>query len=215
MQLFFDLDGTLLDVRLRYTRAHQAALRSLGRSSLGGAEYWRRKWLGWSEPKIVAGLGLNTFERQCYQRRRIELLEDPEFLALDRLQPEVAETRRRLGQDGHELVLVTMRHQRGRLCDQLHGLGLHPVFTTILTPWRPGCSPALAKAAAIARYRQGREGPALVIGDSEADGKAARKLGLPFFALSSGMRDERLLQELHPVQLSLRIDSLVFYISGD
>jgi phosphoglycolate phosphatase len=196
--VFFDLDGPLLDVSGRYVALHQEVLAELGLRGLPGPTYWQRKRARCPEESILAEIGMAA-HADAYVRRRLALIETPEYLAHDRPWPWVHGTLARLGAAG-PLVLVTARASRPLLLKQLDRLGLAPFFHEVLsTPAGPRVDDQ--KAVLIRAYlaRHGHPpGGHWMVGDTEADVGAGRLTGLRTAAVLSGIRNREWLVRAEP-----------------
>ena len=192
--LFFDLDGPLLDVSPRYVALHDALL---GPAALAGPIYWERKRAACPEETILGDLGIR--DPAPLIQRRLERIETPEYLALDRVWPWTRATLTRLESAG-PFVMVTARACRPLLLEQLDRLGLSTFFEEILsTP--AGRRVDEQKAELIRDYlTQHRLEPAghWMIGDTEADVGAGRLVGLRTVAVLSGIRNRELLLRANP-----------------
>jgi phosphoglycolate phosphatase len=210
MILFFDLDGPLLDVSPRYIALHRALL---GESGLSGAAYWERKRAARPEETILAEI--NAMDRTLYFRRRLELIETPEYLVHDRPWPWAHAILARLS-TAHPLVLVTARSRRPLLLEQLARLGLASFFHEVLST-AAGQRVDEQKAALMRDYliRHGlpHEGHA-IIGDTEADIGAGRLLGLRTVAVLSGIRNRELLLRAEPDYLLSDIRELPLIVES-
>jgi phosphoglycolate phosphatase len=196
--LFFDLDGPLLDVSGRYLALHHALLGELGLRGLPGTTYWDRKRAVCPEDRILAEIGAAE-HAEVYCRRRLALIETPEYLAHDRPWPWASSILSRLKAD-FPLVLVTARADRTLLLQQLDRLNLAPFFDEVLsTP--AGRRVDEQKAALIRAYLERHGQPSAgcwMIGDTEADIGAGRLLGLRTAAVLSGIRTRELLLRAEP-----------------
>ncbi len=202
MALFFDLDGPLLDVRPRYVQLHHDLLGRLGARGMPAADYWRRKRAAVPEERILEELGLpHLAPAYCAERQR--LIETAEYLALDQPWPWAAGVLSRLSRRW-PLVLVTARGCRDLLLWQLERLGLTPYFAAVLSE-AAGADVAGQKARLIRGYLESQGGPAGrglgMVGDTEADVGAGRRLGLVAAAVLSGIRDEAHLAACGPDHL--------------
>jgi phosphoglycolate phosphatase len=194
MILFFDLDGPLLDVSPRYIALHRALL---GEASLSGPAYWEHKRAARPEEMILAEV--SETDRSLYLRRRLELLETPEYMAHDRPWPWTHAVLAHLSA-AMPLVLVTARSRRSLLLEQLDRLGLacffHEVLSTAAGPRVDEQKAALIRDY-LQRHRLPHEGHT-IIGDTEADIGAGRLLGLRTVAVLSGIRNRELLLRAEP-----------------
>jgi phosphoglycolate phosphatase len=192
--LFLDLDGPLLDVSPRYVALHQALLAGTSVTPMPGPQYWQRKRAACPEEAILAELGVA--DPAPYVRRRLELIETPNYLTLDRRWPWVRAVLAHMSRVA-PLVLVTARSCRPLLLGQLDRLGLAPFFTEVLsTP--AGGRVDQQKAAIIGESLDRHDtapGNCWMVGDTEADVGAGRLAGVRTAAVLSGIRDrERLLR---------------------
>src|SRR5262245_49497265 len=86
MMVFFDLDGPLLDVSLRYQLLHRDLVEAMGGTPMPADSYWARKRSRCSEASILEEIGASALER-TYSRRRLELIETDNYLQHDRPWP--------------------------------------------------------------------------------------------------------------------------------
>jgi phosphoglycolate phosphatase len=210
--LFFDLDGPILDVSPRYVALHNALLEEFGVRGMDGNLYWQRKRAVCSEEAILEELGVRNSAAE-YVRRRLELIETRPFLACDRPWPWTASVLTAL-MKRNTLILVTARGQRGALVDQLTHLDSRRYFQEILsTP--AGQNVGQQKAALIRDYLDRMRPPPgdhWMIGDTEADIDAGKRLGLITVAVLSGIRDEKHLRAAGPDHLLNDIRDLSFVL---
>jgi phosphoglycolate phosphatase len=210
--LFFDLDGPLLDVSARYVALHHALLEAVGARGMEGNRYWQCKRALRSEEAILEELGASEHVPH-YVPRRLDLIETEPYLAHDRPWPWAIPVLTSL-MEHHLLVIVTARAQRPALIDQLARFDLRRFFQEILsTP--AGRHVGEQKAGLIREYldRHGRP-PAghWMIGDTEADIDAGKRLGFKTAAVLSGIRDEEHLRAAGPDHLLNDIRELSFLL---
>jgi phosphoglycolate phosphatase len=198
MTFFFDLDGPILDVSPRYVALHHDLLAEVGVRGMPGGLYWRRKRARVSEAQILRELGAPE-HATGYERRRLELIESPNYLALDRCWPCVEKV---LGEltDRHEMVLVTARANRPALLEELDRLGVTRFFGEVLSiPAGHGVD--RQKAGLINDYlRKNGQSPDgnWIVGDTEADIGAGRLVGLFTAGVLCGIRDREWLAAARP-----------------
>ena len=189
MTLFFDLDGPLLDVSPRHVALHRELMDEIGIRGMSDELYWRRKRARVPEDLILAELGASEHAPH-YLRRRLELIETPEYLAHDRCWPWVGEVLNELA-DRHHLVLVTVRTHRPALLEELERLNLTRFFREILSvPSEHYVDRQKADLIEdfLQRHRQLPQGNWMV-GDTEVDIDAGRIVGLLTAAVLCGIRD--------------------------
>ena len=194
--IYFDLDGTLIDVRNRHYAAYADAIRSLGLAPLGEASYWQRRRGGASSAELTE----DEAARARFLEGFIERIEQPSYLSMDEIIPGAIEALDAL-HASYALVLVTLRRHRAALHVQLARLGLAHRFDAVLSPGREGAS----KASLIRAALLPSDG-SIVVGDSEADVETARTLRLTAICVTTGVRDRTFLRALAP---DLLIDSVM------
>lgn len=190
--LFFDLDGTLLDVQARYYQLYCDLAEKDSTSMLTSDAYWELKRKRLPEPEILERSGFRgPVER--YVHMRTDRIEDRDYLARDTLQPGAREVLADLRRD-YELVLVTLRRSGDNLEWQLRELGLGDLLHRVLR----GLGDEHAKASLIANGGVPYGSDDLWIGDTEVDLRAAALLGIRCAAVLSGIRDQPLLTRENP-----------------
>lgn len=180
MRIGLDLDGTLLDSRLRHRLALQksAAELSLPISDEVVDAYFRWKCDGLRGVAALRRLGLCHAEALAH--KWIELIETEDLLASDGLYPDTLPALDSMA-DANQFFLVTARHDESAARRQIARLGLSPRLENCIVVDAAGAGPTKAQAA---------RGFSLdaVVGDTEADLQWADDLGVAFFASSFGFR---------------------------
>lgn len=195
MQIFINLDGTLLDVRARYYAVYSDLLRQSGLRAFDPATYWSFKRLSLGESCIVARSASQGFIED-YLIEHADLIEDPAYLMLDELQPAVAEQLSHWSKN-HDIYLATSRREFQPLIAQLEYTGIRQYFKDIVVSAGPGCQSCENKVASIKKYLQNSQ-DALLICDDEAGLLAAHKLDIYSMAVTDGRRTRQLLQQVKP-----------------
>jgi phosphoglycolate phosphatase len=196
MLVFCDLDGTLLDPAPRHYRVYSEVARALGGEPLPQPEYWdlKRSKAKWN---VILPLSkLDASQEPEFLKLFIEKIEDPAYLDMDPLLPGAEIALRYLEEKGATVYLVSLRRQQERLRTQLERIGVAKYFTEILSGHSESDGVDV-KSAIIAEQLQGST-DGVIIGDTEADIATGKKLGLRTIAVSSGLRNESLIRELHP-----------------
>src|SRR5260221_12013965 len=124
MTIFFDLDGTILNIKKRYISVAKESLELVFKNSKLNINYWFLKRKGKLEKSIVPFLSSVQFKE--YQEYRLKFLEDEKYLGLDTLNPSVIKMLKNL--KGHVLILATLRKDRNLLLEQLKDLNLVDYF---------------------------------------------------------------------------------------
>jgi phosphoglycolate phosphatase len=200
LTVFFDLDGPLLDVSARYATLHRDLLRAAGLNAMAADRYWERKRARVPEEEILRELGV-LGQANDYLRLRLDRVESPDYLVLDRPWPWTHEILAQLARR-YPLVLVTARANRLLLLEQLDRLDLVAFFHEVLSePARRGVDKQ--KARLIVDYLRRQELPSdgWMVGDTEADVGAGQIVGLRTAAVRTGIRNAKLLQLAQPDHL--------------
>lgn len=194
-KIFFDLDGTVLDVSARHYRIYERTTRAFGGTSLSKREYWRSKQekLSWPDMLTKSGVTLNKLDD--FMAVFIAEIENPEELAQDNLIEGVAETLQKLHSEGYCMYLVSLRRGHEKFLQQLKDLGIARYFAETLSGHTDENTPDLKASLIASKLGDGR---GVMIGDTEADVLAAKKIGIVSVAVTSGIRSEAFLRELNP-----------------
>ncbi len=198
--LVLDLDGPILDGRLRHYACYRRILRAHGYAPIGLQDYWRMKRGRAGRREQLAASGAETLYEE-FSRAWLEQIERPELLALDRLQDGVTTKLREWRDRDTRLILATMRRYPERLDEQLVSLGIRAFFDhVVVCEYRWG---GAGKARKVEDAVAGLDPEqCLWVGDTEVDVEAARSFGCPVWAVTGGLRTESYLASLYPDFLS-------------
>jgi len=186
MAIFFDLDGTLLDVKAHYLTLVRDLMQSLGIDSPPLDDYWSWKRSGLSQPQLLERCGVVEGAEE-FIARYVEAVEERRYLALDRLWSGMDECLGALAEET-PLFIVTLRRRRDNLEWQLAELGIARHFEAVLSEAGDvSASNTKAGLIAAAGYDASRD---IMIGDSMGDIRGAQSLGLATCAVTYGVHDE-------------------------
>lgn len=190
--IYFDLDGTLIDVRKRHYAAYAKATREFALTPVHEHDYWERRLEGANNADLA---DVSDGDRETFIRRWVELAESREYLRLDTL---VSGARAALTclRTTHGLVLVTLRRDRAALDEQLDDLALTKFFSAVHC--HADVPQARDKAELLHLRGESVDRWSSVVGDTEADIEAARTLGLRSICVLTGLRGRRFLAEHKP-----------------
>ncbi len=190
MNIIFDLDGTLIDSRMRLYRLFQQLVPA---SRLSFEDYWELKKNNLSHQHILA-------DRFCFAPAAIgafltewmDLIESPELLAFDQVFPEVGEAL--AGLSGHaRLHLCTARQSRDASLRQLERLGLLRHFHQILVTGQ-----VTEKVGLIREHIPALSSDDWIIGDTGKDILTGKALGIRTCAVLSGFMSGEALRRYAP-----------------
>jgi phosphoglycolate phosphatase len=193
--IFLDLDGTLLDVSLRYHRLHQDLVERFGGWPFPLSTYWEAKRNRVPEREILMRAGLSAAATQEALAERQASLESPQYLALDSTWPWLADVLDELESWG-TLALVTLRNHPDRLERQVWELGLSLYIERVIAgrgDGTPEAKAALLRSSGICWSLD-----SVLVGDTEVDIASGRALGLRTVAVSCGIRAPALLESWSP-----------------
>lgn len=188
MTIFFDLDGPILDVSEKYFRLYCDIVCEYGGESISKDDYWDCKRRRIPETNMLKRAGLTGSETDFMALRKSRI-ETESSLAYDRIWPET-ENMLALLAGSNELILVTLRHNRTSLMQELDRLKLSNYFSAILSA--PSDSTAHEhsniKVSLVNEAFPGIEFSGWFVGDTATDIMAGKKLGLNTAAVTYGIR---------------------------
>lgn len=191
--IYLDLDGTVLDVFDRLYHLHLDVLLSMGLDAPTTMDdYVRLKRENTPELQIAGNAAVDDSVRTEFHNRRIARIEDEAYLRRDRLFPWSTAALETLRSKG-PIVLVTARRRSQELFDQLRWLQIADGLDGVIQ-----VHGGQQKAEAIVQSPALRAGQEAIVGDTEADIDAGRRLGIATFAVWSGLRSETRLRLAKP-----------------
>ena len=195
--LFWDLDGTIIDVSDKYYNLYKDILDQQGYESLGKKAYWQAKREATPENEILKLTGAEAFYDK-YQDKRISLIESKNYLSFDKVHEGVFQVLEYLSMR-FNLILVTLRRSPHQLEKQLEQLSLTQFFADVLCSGEQLYPRWKIKYNLIKDYLADNNIPGhFMLGDTEADIIAGNELGLKTIAVLNGIRSERLLLKTNP-----------------
>ncbi len=191
--MYIDLDGTLIDVRKRFYETYSCIMRVENQETLGYTDYLTLRLNHVPLKEILE----KTRSQGIYGefiRQRNQLFESMEMLDYDKLIPGVKDTLGELRKK-HVLTMVTNRDKQENLFKQLEWFGLRTYFVEIMVGSQFGGWEAKQKLISSSG-----EPPiySMIVGDTEADIKAGKNLGIKTCGVLTGMRARKLLVEEEP-----------------
>lgn len=205
MLIYFDLDGPILDVSGKFYKIYTDLLIEHGYPRLPKDEYWQLKKEHTPIPEIMKRTCPPEFI-DCYIKKRLEVIENFSYLKQDKIIPGADQVLHRLSQK-HTLILVTLRNRSETLSQELDYFDLRKYFKKILSQDNnPGDWQTKAKLIREDGFFQ--TGDAIIIGDTQADIKAGKSLGMKTCAVLSGIRTKELLEKAEPDFMIEDINSL-------
>lgn len=186
MEIGLDFDGTLVTCRNRHVALMRASARRLG-ATLDDDAYWSAKRQGYSNSLALAASGIEPEVADALCAIWAREIERPPWLWFDQPIDGTERALHTLVGGGHRLHLLTARSCAAQLFLQLErsDLGRYMASVTVVAQGNV----AEQKAAALASRHC-----SVYVGDTESDHEAARRAGVRFAAVASGMRSETFLR---------------------
>lgn len=204
MQIYLNLDGTLLNVEDRYYAVYRDILEQAGFLPFDKSTYWSLIRVGVTELAIVEKTCDLDFSNE-YTFNHQRLIEDPAYLMLDTLQDGVL-SKFDTWHSYHALTITTFRSHYQALVAQMEFLGLRVYLTDLLVTGAGGDGWKIKKER-ISNSLQD-DSNAFVIADNETDILAAHALEIPSVAICKGRRTRSTLKQLAPDLMIPQLDDL-------
>jgi phosphoglycolate phosphatase len=212
--IFFDFDGTILDIRNRFYKVYYDCLTMFNGTPISREEYWQLKQSKRSEFEILQiSEDENKFPQ--YEEKRLEIIETQPYLLLDEVWPGLENNLLRL-QPQFDLSIVTLRHFPDLLKWQIDYLDIGKYFSNIISPsLMEFDSPRYELKVKMVREFFG-EGDisGWFIGDTEVDINAGKALGLNTCAVALGLRNSEILKILQPDRIVETLDDLKNFLNS-
>lgn len=187
MTLFLDLDGPILDVRDRYYAVHQELVGREHAHALDRETFWELKRAKQPVSTVLDRCGLGRDAIEAYSAGWKARIEAEELLPMDRVFPGVADLLARWSRR-NRLIVVTLRQHGEWVPKQLQAVGIFGAFKRVLT------ADPLAGHGWEAKARLMAADPdfstdSVVVGDTEIDIRAGKRVGLKTVGVLSGIRN--------------------------
>jgi phosphoglycolate phosphatase len=189
LNLIFDLDGTLIDSRLRLYRLFQELV---PQSNLTYERYWAFKKNKVSNQAILeTKFAFDPAAIEVFVKDWMDRIEAPEYLSLDKNLPRMHQALKNLRKQA-KLHVCTARQAKQPVYYQLERLGLLPYFDNIMvTEQSRGKEELVAKIPDLERHNW-------IIGDTGRDIQVGKMLGLKTCAVLTGFLNEESLRGYEP-----------------
>lgn len=194
-QIFLDLDGPLLDGKLRHFYCYSKILHKYGFTPIGINEYWEKKKLLLNRRELLKLSNAESIYDE-YLSEWIAAIETSESLALDEVQDDALKCLQTWKSLDIKLFLVTLRKNKEAVAEQLYLKGFTEYLDEILIC--DHVSGGTGKANAVREHPNIDIMPdnSIWIGDTEVDWEAARSLGMNIILVGNGLRDRTLLDQM-------------------
>ncbi len=203
MKIFFDLDGTILDVSERYYQVYKSFCIQNNINFTKKDYFWQTKR---RKKKIFIPKELID----SYKKYWIRNIETSQFIKLDTLHTYSLKSLDIL-QKNRSLYLVTLRQNKNLLYNQLSSLGIRKYFKKILVT-----SPALFETSKNWKIKKKLMNNVskkndIIVGDTGTDIRCGKSLNLITIAVTSGISNNKILKSYSPNYLIRSIQSSKFF----
>lgn len=177
MNVFWDLDGTIVDCR---KRLYKLFCTLTGGEVLNFNKYWLYKNKGYNQNEMLGLVGYKNSD-DIFRQMWLKKIELPEWLILDELQPGVNDVLEGLNRVGFKQYIVTNRQNIEGTLGELERLGIKRFFFEVLVTQQQ-CD----KVSLIKRQRElVISSSDFFIGDSPEDIMTAKTLNVHSIAVAS------------------------------
>lgn len=190
MKIFFDLDGTLIDSKLRMYSLFQELV---PKSNLTFVEYWEYKKNKFSHSMLLNEIfNLDENEIDLFETKWMKLIEVDSSLKFDKPFEGVTEHLIRLKAKGFILYVVTSRQFKEKVYSQLRLFGWENIFHEVLVTEQKNKKEELMKPHLSLCNDN------WIIGDTGMDISVGKKLGIKTVAVLSGFQNLAVLSSYKP-----------------
>lgn len=203
--IFFDLDGTLLDIDERWYKLHFDLAKYYSFKPLPRNEYIWCKKEKIIEEEIIKKINILLNKIRLYKKKRLASIELQKYLLFDKVKPGVIALLTKLSKK-YKLVLVTKRRKKKNCFTELRRLKILGYFSKILFV------PYEKKYAIIKRrFHISEIKNALLIGDTEDDFRSAKQLAIKYILVADGARHKSVLEGIGAKNIVNTITQLNLY----
>lgn len=199
MNIYLDLDGTLIDVSKRQWIVYKYILEVYFNliSTLTKEDYWDLKREGLRDDEVLQQESI-SIDTQKFMDLKSKIIEDEKFLKLDRCFTYSKKVLKILSKN-HRLVLVSLRNNYQISLRQIEQLEIKPYFHKIVFKrlevkpiWKVKVEEIKRDMAAMNKMVN----TFVIAGDTESEFHVAQELKIPVILISSGSRSKNQLKKL-------------------
>jgi phosphoglycolate phosphatase len=188
--IFFDLDGTLIDSK---QRLYKLFCDLLPKNNLSFTEYWDLKRLQVGHEKIISDLNNPGLAFEDFHGNWMKKIESKEYLELDTPFPGVIEMLAGLKKKGNQVTIVTSRQFPELAQWQINKWGWQEYISNIIVTEQNA-----EKVDLIKRQFFTLDPSDIIAGDTGKDIEAGHQLGIISIAVLSGFRNRESLLKYKP-----------------
>jgi phosphoglycolate phosphatase len=197
--IFFDLDGTLIDVGIRL---YSLFIELAPENKFSLAEYWEIKRKGIDQASLLGKyLSYSKSQIAAFKRKWLLKIEERERLTQDVPFPKSGLLLRKLAKT-HDLYIVTDRQNKDLAIEQIISYGWAGYIEKVLvTKQKTSKSFLIKENVRIAEND-------VLIGDTGGDILAGKEIGVKTIAVTSGFLNEKALAEYKPDLIIDNVESI-------
>jgi phosphoglycolate phosphatase len=201
MNLFFDLDGTLIDSKLRLYKLFQYLVRD---SNLSFEAYWDLKQNKINHREILySKFNYSSNDYLNFETLWMKKIEEPEWLVFDRPFDGVIGFFEKLKMQ-HQIFVVTARQHRDVALMQVEEMGLNIYIKEVLVTEQMKSKFDLIKNSTTVSSSD------WIVGDTGKDIETGKMLGIKTAAVLSGFMNKKSLIEYEPEIIVEKVTDLIF-----
>jgi phosphoglycolate phosphatase len=202
--IFFDLDGTLIDSR---QRLFQLFTSLTSQNIISFDEYWTYKGSKESNADILKKrLNFSSDQVNTFILAWFKMIEDEQYLKKDSLFNDTIPSLEQLKSDA-TLYIITARQFPDRVYKQMSWLGIDKYFKKILVTEQKKTKAELIKPFFT-------KGCSIIIGDTGEDIIAGKNLGMITINVLTGFRNEEVLKTYSPDYIFSDLNAFCKAING-
>jgi phosphoglycolate phosphatase len=203
VNIFFDLDGTLIDSK---TRLYLLFSYLNPEIKIGYSEYWNLKKSKISHNEILINMYKYSEEQfSIFSGLWMDCIEKDEWLKYDIPFENTTKTLLHLSHKNN-LILVTARQFPGQVKKQLTQFGWSDLFSKILVTEQKTEKYKLIQSLKLPLSEND-----LIIGDTGKDIQTGKKLGIKTVAVTTGFLNEQSLNSYQPDLIIKNVNELITY----
>lgn len=197
----FDLDGTLIDVSIRDYKIYKDLVDRLGGTPISYDDYWPMRQAKTDIHKILEDSNIcDSNDIDYFLTNRKTLMENLEYLRVDPIFPKVKDLLADLSED-YSIYILTIRHDRQNTEEQLRALGIDQ-YNNIIVEGNKEQQMILIPNLCF------------MVGDTENDILPANNVGIVSIAVTTGIRNRELLQDMNPKYIIDNIEEVKDIVYG-
>jgi phosphoglycolate phosphatase len=190
MDIFFDLDGTLLDAKLR---VFTLFCDLTGQKELDFEAYWELKKSKLSHAVLLeTRWGYSVSEIHQFEKEFLAAIETPKYLDIDQQMPDVTSYLHQWKSEKHRLFIVTARQSRASVDYQINRWNWSGLFEQLLVTEQQQTKEALIRPFLL------NPSQALMVGDTGKDINTGKALKISTVAVLSGFLSKASLEAYQP-----------------